>query len=540
MAKNRLPLAFSWSTGQNGDPGLTPQWQADQIAAGRRMAPHIELFVSPRTWDSYKDYALPGVVEARKQNLPLCLVSDNVFYRAKVWPSFAGISFDPNAPDEHPWVVLDQDTGPNTVTTHFSMWSELTPRYCYLLGHDYGSSEMVRGIAAEYPHPPLVVLFDNHEVGTRWKFDVPDVRETRYFAKLREYIASMEPQPERTFEQTPEYQIANAWFLYQKTAQAGYMKLAMHREFNRGFADAIKEHAPGWSDVHGWSGYQATGNPDWGGGTTDFMYNDGFEIKSWTANLQYPWTRNGVDFDTWLHRYGPTGQAYLQSWYRGWDRVRAWGQMSTQRYAQDMLELLFGRRQVRLMLSWEGNDIARIAKPDREHWRGFARMALWMSGAELMGHFANSTTSRDSEAATVYYDEVIKACEEVHNLCKLSEYWQEGEIVVGDEPNPFQRQNEKQPAYRDDPWYFLRIEEAGRYDENGVDLWMQDRTNSSVPIHAAAIAYRRDGKYLLYVCGVVDPVEATVTIPGHGQVVVHAPVGGAFYEVDGNQIERVA
>lgn len=459
----QLPLAWNWTSGQTGGTSLdypTPTWQREQIEAGRPLMPHVELWPN-REWKEIKDYSTPAFETAAERGLPLGFVGDNVLTWFDRFDEFTD-NADPNQWQDHAWFVKDNGEGeePSTSFKNLSVYSERSPEWGYRLGYIIGTSPQIVEAAKIYPVPPCVFFFDNNEaVFTQLKSDYRDIRE-----RLDDNFGEV-----RSFREYIKPIINSASFDFKVLAQKERDALdrSIHAafvrqvwlKFNQGFEAGLRTHNQHWAKVAGFCAYRHMSGPD------------GQELNLMTNKGEPTWKRRSFGFNTQGHRFGVTGELYLQPWFGEWDNEGPWTDISDQAFKREAEDMLLGTNApLRTMLTWEGKyrnpSQPALNRPPREEWQAYVRCALWMTRSELAGHFAGSSMRTDSAAIDTYHDVVIRACEEVRDNRKLTGFWLWGRLLRSISGHPGLRQHWMAPTVGGTDYYFQYVNEEFRYEEN--------------------------------------------------------------------------
>jgi hypothetical protein len=586
----KLPLSWNWKR-------RAIDWQLEELLESPHMVPTLYAPAREVTYTTNNQQQRIDdsqlLDKAQDMNLPVIFRAENVLWNPSTFSYFQQFSNHPLDYNDHGWLVekktlspadvqnyfpngidpnslpvqvpgrehyvieLNDDGSANyldTNTKHITGFSKIGLYWAYKMGYLHGTTDVVRNAAEVYPDPPMVLFADNDEVGNDW-MDI-DIRSPREFSNYQDYVnffngtsgqlGGRHPLQDDTTKQITAYVSA---FNINQIWKGDHNKIAttmLYYEFNRGFRDGLATHSKHWANVAGWMNYNQKGE--------EARDNAGssIHINSWVG---YNPPQNGK------HRYGATGSVYFHPWYGQWNWARAIGCMSNTKPYVDMTDLMGGGKP-HITLMWENNGYRDFPKPDREQWKSLIRSNMWINDVEYVGHWVGHGVPRESELITIYWDEVKKCVEEVHNNEVLLDFWQNGTIIRSIDCCPSYKQKSSNLLYAY-PWYFNYVEEHGRYDGQQVprpevldtstdaqevrdalidqgrygDKWKRSLSND--PDHEVKViswTSKLDNQLLLFAAGLIqDYTDVHIKVDVDNVVkdyVVNAPIGGAFYVID--------
>jgi hypothetical protein len=161
-----------------------------------------------------------------------------------------------------------------------------------------------------------------------------------------------------------------------------------------------------------------------------------------------------------------------------------------------------------------------------EVYAGWVKHNLWTLTPRVAREWRASTDDKDRWWP--YFNEIIKAVDQIHHEPVLTRFWRRGELVANrSRPHPF---NHLVPEkWQDaDRWFNLK---TSLDPPQPLDL------KTELPVMAIARVLGEAGKreWLVYVHATKKPVQdVELTIPDYGKLTVDAAPGGNYYWVREN------
>lgn len=479
-----LPLVAHWHR-----RSLPLSFQIELIRKGHFILPWQAFDVFGEGKKRDLDYAAE-LKQLRDWGLPLALISggqwEAPFYHDKDYL---------DAPAEETGVGVSAATGKKikavSPLSPIAPWSKL--------GRQWTANDLVRQLVELYPDIPLVLFVSNNEAHRmRWhqldkdkyyvdKFGLDKDDEFKrqvlgdgYIARYRALIQGMrDGLPGDTWKKNSRFIAYNAlgpdhfgrpmgeypgWFQYATTTKdrIAWEPFAWEGAVPESYDNHWEPEKLNWRV---WSCQVEMMN-----GVLlreeAFKANPNFwhEVIFWNGDL----TDKTKDKVSKLKRYEELGVAYTPEVYAGWVKHNLW--MLTPRVARE----------------WRGS------ADDKDRW--------W-----------------------TYFEEIIKAVDQIHHEPVLARFWREGELVANrSRPHPF---NDQVPEkWRNvDRWFNLdtSLDPVGAWD-----------LKTELPVMAVARVIGGKGKreWLVYVHATRKPAQnVELTIPDYDKVKVNTTLGGSYY-----------
>jgi len=502
-----LPVAASWANGSErlDSQRYSTQWQIDRLLEGYRflptvpmLPPHLKNWGDDGLKETARDMARLGVPLAWRSNQPFLDV--------------LGSPYKYMGEDSNPRAFLRDETGDPVFSTLLSPWA--SSEAWVEVGFNYATSVTSRQLYDLYPDPPLVIFLDNNEA---WK----TVQAYKVYEQEARFAEKYHPD-------------AN---LNAIKAAVSYGMACKFRQYLDGLKSGMPES---WREVVITVPYK--GSMD---GETQFDYRTRGEDANAQRDIRGPYNPWDGTF-YWSYRAwdGSSPPYYLHDWQRVYDfNVR-----SPRFFVMTMAAV--GHREafewnpdhfVELSV-WDGgakkrNKIEELF-PGQEwssqRYLGYVRWGMWIARPQVVREFRAS-----QNWVEVYLEDtmaLIRAVEEVWDNPVLEKFWRNSVLV----PNP----DRQHPLWRgptgfeDVPRMFLlevsTHPEVWRYEDANIP----EGEETVIPVWA--LARKLGDEYLVFADAPLGDREGvTVTIPGHGDVVLDVPLGGAFWLVAGSTVEKV-
>jgi hypothetical protein len=519
-----LPIVGSWNTGQfsrdlGDDFGFDPNWQREMIIAGWPMIPSFEFWEKLRTPNMRQVRSLhyERLWEFSKTfRLPVSFVGENWQDRFRTESPWRDALTDLTITD-HPFLQREDGTRSSWLV---SPWSDNVHHF-ETLGRDFGEYLELE-FAADYPDAPLVVLYDNAEMG---------------FASVTE---------------AAQDHLCPQWFHDAHERDKVYALDQRYAIRQQALLKALLDACPTWRDKIRVYAYGGFGNEFGQGELTNHADKRKYEV---------PWTR----------KFEPYGVAVNAGYVHPWQN---WFVDTTRCPQFDSMNVKFAideyRRHVNPdfdadTLYWNG----RGDSPDR--WGGAVRTVMWVMRTRLNRLFTPSAATREVTLDRDYMP-LLQAAQEVHRNPVLRRFWQHGTLLTnrwkrdftapGWEPlhpndtvigygHHYAWPASLKPGFNDpgDRWFQQRVPINNRmgineYGNRWNDRWQMDRSRVK-EVSVYAICLQHEGDYLLYAHaprGAVTDCVIEVCPDGFTPrftATVDVPVGGQFWFGDGLTMEPV-
>lgn len=529
-----LPVFASWNMGKNQtadgqDVGYTPDWQHEQLLAGFPILLTFEhsFYLDPNHRTNSAVEFNPAWPYARDNKLPIAFIGWNFLDRLRLgqWPGSTPL------PADHPFVVKSD----NTVVKACSPWSPNIHQW-YAEGQRVGN-HLRLVYAADYPEPPAVLLFDNHEAG------IATLEQAQQDKRRPAIINAVWSQYWQT---NPSY----AREVERVEMERAYA--LRYAEFKRGLREALP---PAWRKVLRFIAYSQFGNEF---GSVEYTPD--------SMRYAVPWSSAAGEGINPTHDGIAANVGYLHDWYTGnVGLVRSPSmEAGNVRFAIDTMREVNPAYEV-VSLYWNGKQVSAA------QYLGMCRCVLWQTQTPIHMAWVGSAETRAATFAN-QIQPLMQAVQEVHTNETLRRFWKDGKLLR----NLWTRDFSAQPAvnqydtrtgYGHPYWWMLPTEYAdtgkrlflqhvpinqrlvpwntiGGPDARLRDRWADDRTHQTqVPVFS--IAHQLDDEYLVYAhapngarTGVQIDVHATTARTF--TMTVDVPVAGAFWlrKADGS-IEQV-
>jgi hypothetical protein len=425
--------------------------------------------------EKWVDYAEEAVREAAKKRLPLCLTSTQwevVLYRDK---KYRGLPADENPCYVDTEGKVRKAVSPFGPTEH---WRRV--------GTEWTDTEQMKALRDWYPDPPYVIMLSNNEAkALGWK----SAEKSRRFLR-RHGEGKSENFRRRVFGE-------------------GYIE-----RYNAMF-DGMRTGAAEWGDKLRFVGYAYDGRADLvtlRRRFTPFSW-DGTSLRNYMASYD----GDKTDYTGHSPQVAAMNQIILKEWYQTvkpdcWWEVSTWWDDRWNKKA--------------------GEEAGRITP---ERYGGMVTWAMWLGKVRVLRHFTGWTTLRENDWDK--YSQVVEAVDSVHENPVLREFWREGRPVRNPETEINIHADIKDPR-GDVPrekfqpmvghYYGLSTsldpekpeEEAPEFGRNSKFwVWAQ----------AQVIGQKPERRWLVFAHAPrEDKEDVRITIPGHGEITMDVPQGGAY------------
>jgi len=518
-----LPVFASWNIGKNQtadgqDVGYTPDWQHEQAMSGVPIMftfEHSFWLDNTHRTSSAVEFN-PAWPHVRDNRLPIAFIGWNFMDRLRLgqWPGSTAL------PADHPFLVKAD----GTVIKNCSPWSPHIHHW-YAEGRRVGL-HLAATYAADYPEPPAIYLFDNHEAG------IATLEQAQLDKRRPALINAIWGQYWQT---KPEY----AREVERVEMDRAYA--LRYAEFKRGMRDALPG---GWKKIK-FISYAQFGNEF---GITEFTPD--------SMRYAVPWADAGGGGVYTTHDGMAANVGYLHNWYSG--NVGLLRSPSTEagnvRFAIDTMREVNPAYEV-VSLYWNGKAVT------PQQYLGMCRCVMWQTQTPIQMAWVGSAQTR-AETFVNQIQPLMQAVQEVHTHETLKRFWRDGKLLRNLWTRDFTAWPKVNPqwdsetgyghpyAYMMPPEYadtgkrlflqhvpinnrHVKWSQLGGPDDRFVDVWKDDRERD-VAVPVFAICHQLGDEYLIYAHapngarGFVE-IDVHATTARTFRIVVDVPIEGAFF-----------
>jgi hypothetical protein len=478
-----LPIAGHWNSGRasSSHSGWDPDFVLDHLDAGEYVVPTFNIMMPLQTQEPWSYYE-SGLNRARAHGIPIAIRFtqwDRLFTDDPKYLNLPAVD-NPNVIDAADGTTIVPKSDPDSPVVR---WQEV--------GAEWGSLPVVADMQAAYPDPPLVIWLNNFEqprllwgeAETSWRF-------------VQNHGTGLTDDQKREV-------IGNGWI-----ARDGALWAALHAQLG-----------PSW---------QATSIPVCYSAFGRRLYGvwSGWDRKS----LHIPGR-----FAPWPLAVSGSPSFYVFAdpvVHQATDYELDGPQLAAMNWSFMLDEALRDRPDYFWEVSlydggterhdWYRDVMGQIYDPAR--YKGYARFALWVAHPRILREFR--LARHDRTPYIDYYEVLLEAVKEIHTDADLTRFWRKGQLVRnGAFPHPYQ--SNLYPGYTDaevDRNFFLEA------SVNPPRPW-NNNTVLAVFSLAHVLGEAPNREWLLFAYAPLqDYTGVTITIPGHGDVVVDVPRGtGGFW-----------
>lgn len=491
-----LPLVSHWTTGKDEfSKGWAPERQFELLDRGHYLLPWFEMPGRtsdgfPRTAAEFATYYEKSIKKAAAMRLPL------VFSTGQ-WE--AGLSMSP-------YLERPPESNPNVITATGSILPKVSPFGAVEPWREIGVSTTatpwLRQIAEWYPEPPLIIFLSNNEhAKLKWKDAELDFR----YASVNAGATDAKKRAD----------VAAGWIERYRTLQSG---------MREGLPN------PAWRSVSIFVGYEASGPrsfgrwPGWGEyalhtedyiDPSPYMWDGGspsFYTDNWNTITDFKVFSPQVEFMNLVFMNESARSANPRFWYEMsiWDGHMPDDPASDKRNYYVTLGQTYG--------------------PER--YEGFVKFGMWLTRPRVLREFRGWLYPR--EQGNDYFMSLVRAVDEVHQTGVLREWWRNGELIPNPKGNHPYQSNIPPEYQNEDRWFLLDV------NVNPPRPWAL-----ATELKVFALALVRNGssgnEWLLFAHSPLGPLtDVIVTVPGFGPARIDVSPAGAYYQISGGQVLKVA